>query len=175
MQKTLIAVVSIMVAGMFLIYLISSSHNRFVLLLAANGQTYEIDKRSGEVWLIQGDAKIPVGDPDAPRPHLQERELSEDEIKSLHVEAQVINGTLMGRIHNGSEIPLIRMVLTVAAHEPDGTLRWTREFNERLFVKPLTDERFMLDLDQAEQLGQVDCAVVRAYTRPMIKKSPAGR
>ena len=52
MQKTLIAVVSIMVAGMFLIYSISASYNRFALLLAANGQTYEIDKRSGEVCRI---------------------------------------------------------------------------------------------------------------------------
>ena len=152
-----------MVAGMFLIYSISASHNRFALLLAANDQTYEIDKRSGEVWLIQGDAKIAVVDPAAPRPQPQEQALTEEELKSLRVEAQVINGTLMGRIHNGSETPLIRLVLTVAAHEPDGTLRWTRDFNESLFVKPLADERFMIDLDRAEQLGQVDCAVARAY------------
>lgn len=175
MQKTLIAVVSIMVAGMFMIYSISASHNRFAMLLAANGQTYEIDKRSGEVWLIQGDSKIPVGDPAAPRPRLTELEMSPDELDALSVEAQVINGTLMGRLHNGGQTPLTRVVLTVKAHEPDGAPRWSREYNEGLFVKPMASERFMIALDQAEQLGDVNCAVTRAFTRPVTEKSPAGR
>lgn len=175
MQKTLIAVVSIMVAGMFMIYSISASHNRFAMLLAANGQTYEIDKRSGEVWLIQGNAKIPVGAPDAPRPRLEELEMTADELGALSVETRMINGTLLGQLHNGGKTPLTRVVFTVEAHDPDGTLRWTRNFSEGLFVKPMSSERFMIGIEKAVELGEVDCAVTRAFTRPMTEKSPAGR
>ncbi|WP_432823491.1 hypothetical protein [Trichloromonas sp.] len=175
MQKTLITAVSIMVAGMALIFFVHSSNNRFSLLTAADGQTYQVDKRSGRTWLIDGKNKIPVEDPDAPRPLLEEFEMAAKDLEKLSVEARLSKGTFLGKVYNGSNIPLTRVVLRVTAKEPDGSLRWTRDFTEGMFVKPMTTGRFAMSVTDGDDLGEVTWTVAKAFTRPLTDKSLARR
>ncbi len=171
MQKTILTALSIMVAGMTLIFFIHSSNNRFSIATAANGQTYQVDKRSGRTWLIDGKKKLPVEDPDTPRPILEELEMGADELLKLSAEARMSKGTFLGKIYNGCNIPLTRVVLTVTAKEPDGTLRWTRDLTEGMFVKPMTTGHFAISVTDGDDLGEVTCAVTKAFTRSMTDKS----
>lgn len=175
MQKTIITAVSIMVAGMTLIFFIHSSNNRFSIVTAANGQTYEVDKRNGQTWLINGKKKIPINDPNAPRPLLKEFEMTADEVNKLRVEARLSKGTLLGKVYNGSNIPLTRVILTVTAKEPDGSLRWTRDLTEGMFVKPMATGRFVISITDADDLDDVTWTVAKAFTRPLTDTSLAGR
>ncbi len=175
MQKTILTAVSIMVAGMTLIFFIQSSNNRFSIVTADNGQTYQVDKRSGQTWLIDGKKKIPVEDPNAPRPILEEFEMDAKEVAKLSVEARLSKGTFLGKVYNGSHIPLTRVVLKVTAKEPNGTLRWTRDLTEGMFVKPMTTGRFAMSVTDGDDLGEVTWTVVKAFSRPMTNKSQAGR
>ncbi|OHB26829.1 MAG: hypothetical protein A2X84_11910 [Desulfuromonadaceae bacterium GWC2_58_13] len=175
MGKTLIAAVSIMVAGMTLIFFIHSSYNRFAIVTANNGQTYEVDKQSGRTWLIDGKKKIPVEDIDAPRPILEESEMSAEELSKISAEARLSKGTLLGKIYNGTDIPLTRVILTVTAKEPDGTVRWTRDFTDGTFVKPMTTGHFNISVTDGDDLGEVTWTVTKAFTRPLTNKSIEGR
>ncbi len=175
MQKTILIAVSIMVAGMALIFSIQSKNNRFSIVTASDGQTYQVDKHSGQTWLIDGKKKILVEDPNAPRPIFEELEMAKEEIEKLSVEARLNKGTFLGKVYNGCNIPLTRVVLTVTAKEPDGTLRWTRDLTEGMFVKPMTTGHFAMSVTDGEELGEVTWTVAKAFTRPLTSKSLAGR
>jgi hypothetical protein len=175
MRKTIIATVSIMVIGMALIFFVHSSNNRFMLVVNEDGQTYQIDKRSGKTWLIDGKKKISLDDPEAPRPKLEEFEMEAADLKKLNVEARLSKGTFLGKLYNGAAVPVTRVVFTVSAREKDGRVRWTREFTEGMFVKPQTTGRFAIGVTDGDELGDVTWTITRAFTRPLNNGSPAGR
>jgi len=175
MQKTLIAAVSIMVAGMSLVFFIHSSFNRYSLFTAKDGKTYEVDKRSGRTWLLDGKKKVPVEDIDASRPILEEIEMTKDEVAQIAAEARLSNGTFLGRIYNGTDKPLTRVIMRVTAKETDGTVRWSRDYTEGLFIKPLTTGHFNISVTDGDNLGDVSWVVTQAFTRPLTNKSIVGR
>lgn len=175
MQKTIISAVSIMVIGMTLIYFIHATHNRYAIVIGANGQTYELDRRSGQSWLIEDEKKVPLENPELPRPRMQEQEMSSRDLKDLSIEGRLSKGTLLGKIYNGSNIPVTRVIMTVTAKELDGKVRWKRDFSEGIFVKPMTTGRFAISVTDGDGVGDVFFTLSRAFSRPMIEGSPAGR
>jgi hypothetical protein len=175
MQKTLIAAVSIMVAGMTLVFFIHSSNNRYALVTGNNGQTYQVDKQSGRTWLIDGKKKIPVEDVDAPRPILAEFEMTAEELPKISVEARLSKGMFLGKIYNGTDIPLTRVILRVTAKEPDGSLRWTRDLSEGLFVKPKTTGHLAISVTDGEDPGDVTWTITKAFSRSLTNNSTVGR
>jgi hypothetical protein len=175
MQKSIIAIVAIMITGMVLIYYIQTSHNRFAIVIGADGQTYQIDKRSGHSWIIADQKKIPLDDPETPRPRMRELEVTTADMSAFSVEGRLSKGTLLGTIYNGSDTPMTRAVLSVAAKEPDGTLRWTRNISDTLFIRPMETGRFTISVTNSEGVGDVIITLAKVFTRPMTTGSPAGR
>lgn len=175
MRKTIISTVSIMVFGMALVFFVHSSNNRFALVINEDGKTYQIDKRSGKTWLIEGDKKTPLDDPAAPRPKLEEFEVAPEELKKLQVEGRINKGTFFGKLYNGTDQPLTRVTFKVNAREADGRLRWSRDFTEGMFVKPQTTGRFAITVTDGDDVGDVSWTVMKAFTRPLPNGSAAGR
>ncbi|MDY0268962.1 hypothetical protein [Trichloromonas sp.] len=175
MRKTIIATVSIMVFGMALVFFIHSAHNRFALVINEDGKTYQIDKRSGKTWLIEGDKKTPLDAPDQPRPKLEEFEMAAEDLKNLQVEGRIRKGTFFGKLYNGTGQPITRVTFKVNAREADGRLRWSRDFTEGMFVKPQTTGRFAITVTDGDDVGEVSWIIVKAFTRPLTNDSPAGR
>jgi hypothetical protein len=175
MQKIIISAVSIMIAGMVVIYFIHATHNRFDLVIGADGKMYELDRRNGDSWLIDDSKRVPLENPETPRPRMREQEMTKFELKDFSIEGRLNNGTLLGKIYNGSGTPITRVVMTVTAKELNGKVRWTRDFSETMFIKPMTTGRFAIGVTNSDGIGDVVFTLSKAYTRPMIESSPAGR
>jgi len=59
MNKTVVAVVAVVAVACLIGLYIWSSHNRFYIMTGSKGVAYEVDRKTGESWVLYGALKIP--------------------------------------------------------------------------------------------------------------------
>ena len=60
-------------------------------------------------------------------------------------------GTLFqGKLYNGSTYDLREVLITLTAREPTGEERWSRQFRDQVFIKPLTTGDFQIEVTGAK-------------------------
>ncbi len=140
MNKTVIAVAAIVAVAFLIAFYIWSSHNRYYIMMGSQGIAYEVDRKTGESWRLYGNRKIAQQGDDESRQ--KEQELPYAEASKITGSAGLSYGSFSGKLYNGSDWTVTRVIVSVSAKEEDGTVRWSRDFSEALTIKPLTSMSF---------------------------------
>ncbi len=145
MNKTVLGVVGILaIAGLTAFY-IWSSHNRYSLTRGAEGVAYEVDRMTGESWAISGANKF--AHKDARETQHKEQELAVEEARKISGNAALTGvGFYSGKLYNGSDWVVTRVVMQVSAIEEDGTTRWTRDLAASVMIEPLSTASFIVEV-----------------------------
>jgi hypothetical protein len=140
MNKTVIAVAAIVAVACLIAFYIRLSHNRYYIMTGSQGVAYEVDRKTGESWMLYGYRKIAQQGGGESRQ--KEQELPYAEASKITGNAGLSYGLFSGKLYNGSDWTVTRVIVSVSAKEEDGTIRWSRDFSEALTIKPLTTESF---------------------------------
>ena len=144
MNKTVVAVVGIVSASCLVGLYIWSSHNRYYIMTSDRGIAYEVDRKTGESWMLYGVRKLPQ------RGRQKEEQLSHTVAGKITGNASMSYGVFSGKIYNGSEWVITRVVVNVSAKEKNGNIRWSRDFSEIVTISPLTTESFSITVLDSE-------------------------
>ena len=136
MNKTIIAVVGIVAVACLIAFYIWSSHNRFYIMTGSQGVAYEVDRKTGKSWKLRGARKILQEGGD--ESHQKEEELPHAAASKITGDADLSYGLFSGKLYNGSDWVVTRVIVSVSAKEEDGTIRWSRDFSEAVTIRPLT-------------------------------------
>lgn len=149
MNKTTVVVVGIVATALLIGLYIWSSHHRFYIMTGDRGVAYEVDRKTGQSWMLYGGKKIPQEGPMESR-H-KEQELPHGDAAKITGNAGISYGMFSGRLYNGSDWVVTRVVINVSAREADHTIRWSRDFSEAVTIRPLSTESFSITV--AGELG----------------------
>ena len=140
MNKTIVAVVGILATALLIGLYIWSSHHRYYIMTGDRGIAYEVDRKTGQSWMLYGGEKIPH-EGGAESRH-KEQELPYSDAAKITGNAGLSYGLFSGRLYNGSDWVVTRVVINVSAKEADDTIRWSRDFSEAVSIRPLSTESF---------------------------------
>jgi len=139
-SKMILAVISILTVAGLVVFYIWSSHNRYYIMSGSEGRAYEVDRKTGQSWLLYGARKIEQqGDEES---HRKDAELPFEQASKITGNASISYGSFSGKLYNGSEWTVSRAILSVTAKNESGTVLWTRDFSTSLNIKSLTTGSF---------------------------------
>jgi hypothetical protein len=140
MNRTAIAIVALVITGTLGGTYLYLSSNRYYIIPAAEGMAYQIDRKTGETWLLVGDERIPHNKADL--------QGAEPELRSFPaVEGAKVVGTgafdkygsyFEGELYNGSAWYPREVVITILAINRDGQTRWVHQYKGDFHAEPLT-------------------------------------
>lgn len=143
MNKTVIAIVGILAVAGLIAFYIWSSHNRFVTLSGSQGVAYEVDRKTGQSWMLLGSRKIAQQATDE---NSNDRELPLQDAAKISGTAGIGPGYFSGKLYNGSGYTVTRVVLSVSAKDEAGKIKWSRDLSTTISIKPLTTSSFFITL-----------------------------
>ena len=126
------------------VFYIWSSHNRFYVLSGSQGIAYEIDRKTGETWMLRGGTKTPHKWPQPTAKTVEE--LPPFEIAKITGNAGLGSGLFSGKIYNGSSWTVTKIIVTVTAKDENGSTRWTRDFARDIQISPLTTASLYIEV-----------------------------
>ena len=136
------AVLAIAALGGFYVW---SSHNRFYIMAGSQGVAYEVDRKTGETWMLRGANKTPHKWPQRNAKLVEE--LPSSESVKVTGNASLGSGVFSGKVYNGSRWTVTKLIVTVTAKEENGDIRWSRDFAEDgLEIRPLTTGSFYISV-----------------------------
>jgi hypothetical protein len=142
MNKTVVAVVGIVAVACLVGFYIWASHNRYYIMTGSQGVAYEVDRKTGESWMLYGARKIPQQGGGESRQ--KEEELPYAEASKITGNAGLSYGLFSGKLYNGSGWVVTRVIVNISAKEKDGTVRWSRDFSEAVTIRPFTAGSFSI-------------------------------
>lgn len=149
MNKTVVALAVVIAVILLVGFYIWSSHNRYYIMTGSEGVAYEVDRKTGESWMLYGGRKIPQEGPSSKR---HQEPLPHAEASKVTGNAALSFGSFSGKIYNGSSWTVTRIVINVTAKEADDTVRWSRDFSENVTVSPLSTESFYVSVTGAHDI-----------------------
>jgi hypothetical protein len=128
--------------------------DHFYMVTDSRGQTFRIDKATGQTWRIQGSQMTEVEEPEPPKAELTKplKALPLDEIAKLECKAGVSGSrdSISGQIYNGSSWDVSELTVSVTGKAYDGSKIWTRIFKVGFYapspVAPLSVGKFMFEV-----------------------------
>lgn len=154
MNKTAVAIAAIFAVACLIAYYIWSSHNRFNIITGPQNVAYEVDRKTGESWLLAGARKIPQQTEAEIRK--KEQDLPGFEARKITGNASLKQqyGTFSGDLYNGSDWTVSKVVINVSAKEHDGKFRWSRDFSVPVEIKPLSTSSFSVIVHNCQGIGE---------------------
>jgi len=110
---------------------------------AANGRAYEVDRKTGETWLLVGTQKLPHSQTEKKAQRLPYIEHIKVTGNASH---RARYSDFDGKLYNGSSWKLTRVVFTLEAKEADGSVRWSRDHSKTLDLPTLQTGSFSVKL-----------------------------
>lgn len=155
-----VAVVVIVIVAA-LVAVTFKSRDRFYMLTDSRGQTFRIDKTTGQTWIIEGNQMTEVEKQEPQKAEPQKAEslktittLPVDEIVKLEGKAgvSVSRDSISGQIYNGSSWDVSELTVSVTGKAFDGSEIWTRKFKVGFYdpahspVAPLSVGKFTFEV-----------------------------
>lgn len=163
MNKTIIAVVIIIAVTCMIGVYIWSSHNRFYTINGSRDIVYEVDRVTGESWMLYTNQKFPMLESGINRQKEEEFSASLKELITGNAGISMGRDEFRGALYNGSNWVVTRAIFTVVAKEEDGTVRWSRDYSKAMLIRPLTNESFAVDIIGAGGIKEVDWSVKAVF------------
>jgi hypothetical protein len=161
MNKTVVAVVAVVAVACLIGLYIWSSHNRFYIMTGSKGVAYEVDRKTGESWMLYGDRKIPQQGGGESRE--KEEEFPSAAASQVTGSASLSLGWFSGKLYNGSDWVVTRVIVSVSAKEEDGTVRWTRDLSEAVTIRPLTTESFSITVEGDQGIKEAPWSLKKVF------------
>jgi len=161
MNKTAVWVA--VVAGMTILvcYYTWSIHRRYYIMVAAQNIAYEVDRKTGETWMLHGTKKIlQKADRELTR---RVEELPKQAAHLVTGNAGLRSGYFSGRLYNGSDWIVTRVIVHVIAKEEDGTVRWSRKFADEILIQPMTTGSLSITVVGDAGIKDVEWSVENIY------------
>ena len=161
MNKTVVAVVGILAAACLIGLYTWASHNRYYIMTGDQGIAYEVDRKTGESWMLYRSHKVPHRGGREDR-H-KEDQLPYPASSKITGNASLSYGVFSGELYNGSDWVVTRVLVNVSAKEDDGTVRWSRDFSETVTIKPLTTESFSITVTGGEGVKETPWTIKEVF------------
>jgi len=161
MNKTIVVVVGIIAISSLSGLYIWTSHNRYYIATGADGFAYEVDKKTGQSWMLRGWRK--TLQTDAVESKQEEQELPSAQASKITGNASLEYGRFSGKLYNGSDWVVTKVVIGVAAIEKDGTTRWSRDFSATVTITPLSTESFSILVSGEEGIRDAPWTIKKAF------------
>jgi hypothetical protein len=156
-NMTVVAVLGLLALTALGGFYIWSSHNRFYIMSGSQGVAYEIDRRTGETWVLRGGNKTRHKWPE-PRAKAVE-ELPAFESAKITGNAGLGSGLFSGKIYNGTRWTVAKIIVTVTAKEENGSTRWTRDFAHDIQIQPLTTASLYIEVTGDQGIREASWAI----------------
>jgi hypothetical protein len=163
-QRLILIILGIVAVTIVAVAWIWSSHNRYYMMVGDKGIAYEVDRKTGETWVLRGGEKTKQVNPDEHRK--EEQPLPSYERSKVTGDGGLSYGSFSGKIYNGSNWHITRVVITVDAQEEDGTSRWTRDFSDDLKIAPLATDSFYITVTGDSGVKKAPWAIKEVYGHP---------
>lgn len=160
-NKTVIAVVGILAATCLIAFYIWTSQNRYYIMTGSQGVGYEVDRKTGESWMLRGAHKIRQQADD--EGHEKEAVLPYADAGKITGNAGLRSGLFSGELYNGSDWVVTRMIVNVSATVKDGSTRWSRDFSTAVRIEPLTTGRFVISVAEDEGITNTQWALKKVF------------
>jgi hypothetical protein len=153
-NKSTILATGILALSALLAYWLYLSHNRFYIISAGDHLAYEVDRQSGDTWILYKTGKTPREDPakhDGPLetvPHSERAKITGNASLSGY-------GRFSGELYNGSAWVIKQVVFQVTAKEANGSVRWSRNFKAQMRIEPLTAGTFAVTVTGDANVGSL--------------------
>lgn len=149
MKKTVIIVVLVIV-GVLIGVAIYFSANRYYVIPGANGIAYEVDRKTGNTWVLQGASKSLQKGNDQTKTLSS---LPQEEIQKITGKGKFDDFTSVGgrycfdaNLYNGTSWHIQEITVTITAKNQDGNVRWARQYKHSLDIEPLSETEFFIDV-----------------------------
>ena len=152
MNKTVFAVTLLIVTGALIAYWIQLNNNRYYISSPSSdkGIAYEIDRKTGQTWVLIGYKKAP---------HEKDRKegsqlssLPQLEKIKIRTDASLNSGLFSGEVYNGSSWVVNEVVFHLVARNQDGGVLWARDYKSFIYLEPLTAKHFFVIVIGAENV-----------------------
>jgi hypothetical protein len=162
MNKTLLGIIGILCLTSLAAFYIWSSHNRYYIMTGAQGAAYEVDRVTGESWMLYGNRKVRQEGGD--HPPSSEEELPYAATSKITGNAGLSGyGSFSGKLYNGSDWTVTRVIVSVDAKQKDGTVRWSRDFSKTVIIKPLSTETFSVDVVGDDGIKEASWGIKKVF------------
>ncbi len=144
-SKSAIIIITILLVAGLIGYYLYLENNRYEISTSPLGIAYQVDKKTGQTWMIQGGTKIP---------HDQTKLTKEATAFPSQERRKVIGralsfisgGSFKGKIYNGSNWEVSEFTVELQVKEKDGSLRWSRKYRVSINLLSLQAETFFIEV-----------------------------
>jgi len=157
MNKTVIAVFGIVAVASLIAFYIWVSLNRYYVTTGSAGVAYEVDRKTGESWMLHGDKKIRQKGGGESRQ--KGEELPYAEARKVNARGEVSHGAFFGELYNGSDWAVTRLILNLSLKEQDGSVRWSRDYSKAVTITPLTWGEFTIVIGGEDEMKNTDWTI----------------
>lgn len=164
--RTFVWGVAITASAAIAAYYVWSSHNRFELLAGPSGSSYKLDRATGESWFLRGVTATPHRHPNGDaNSRAQAQLLPPSELAKLSGQASLsaIFGTFSGKVHNGGQWIVTRLILSISAKGEDGVVLWNRDHSANVTIEPLETANFSVTVIGEHGVKDTSWAIKEAY------------
>lgn len=163
MNKTIFFIAILLVVGTIVTIYIWSSYNRYYIMTGKEGIAYQVDKKTGKTWVLRGTQKIQQEDPESLDKYNKEKELPYMEQLKITGNAGLSFGSFSGKIYNGGSWTVTLVLINVTAKENNGSVRWSRDFSEKILIEPLSTNYFSITLTGSEGITDAPWYIKKVY------------
>ena len=151
LNKTAIAIVFIVGVFALIAYYLYLTNNRYYILTSEKGVAYEVDRRTGDTWVLHGTTK-----------RLQEeyrpvnrrlKAIPYPDKSKITGNGSLGYGSFSGKLYNGSDWTVKEVVFQITAKEEDGSVRWSRQLKKEITIEPLSTEYFSVTVSGEQKVG----------------------
>lgn len=154
MKYAVVATSVILCAACLVAYAMHLHANRFYVVVSADGQAYEVDRRTGKSWRLWGDQKIPQTDQVMrAREKLPSEELVKIEKGNVQMSPEPFSGkhTVFVDVHNAGQWQIEELVFGITYTKDVGRdvkdpQQLSRDIRVRAFLAPYDSAKVPVEL-----------------------------
>ncbi len=158
-KNHLIALAIVLVVGL-IGYGLYLNNTRFYIMTTSKGVAYEVDRRSGKTWTLRGSTKTEQVDESVINRSL--KPIPYADLSMLTGSSSLYSYGFRGSIYNGTSWTVKEITFQVTVQEPDGSVRWTREYTDSVNIAPKTSGDADFDVTGAHTFGKFTWNIVSA-------------
>jgi hypothetical protein len=157
-----VVVVAICVLGMLAGYHMYLTNNRYYIIGGERGIAYEVDRVTGQSWMLAGANKKEHQNPSSTSESLSS--IPWTELEKVTGNAGLGNGSFSGKIYNGSTTWTIKkIVFRVTAKDKRDVDGWTRDLVDDVTIAPLTTQSFLVAVTGDDNIESSSWTITAAY------------
>ncbi|MDA1138628.1 MAG: hypothetical protein O3B01_08600 [Planctomycetota bacterium] len=143
-------------------YYLHLENNRYEITTSSKGIAYQVDKKTGESWVIRGDTKVPH---ESPKPSVPAAVMPYSESSKVTGRASLSYGYFKGNIYNGSSWNVSEFTVELTVKEKDGSVRWSRRYKESISLPALQTKDFIFQVTGDAENGDLSWGIteVKGY------------